>query len=127
MMNLPNLLYVYIAIVQPEEMIQILGTMFYTKLFIVSCLESLGYGLGFSAFFFYIHALATGPNKTSILAISSGFMGLGFFIPGGISGIIQSWLGFAGLFALSSVVGMAAIFLILLAPMPRMNAAAVQP
>lgn len=121
MMNLPNLLYVYLAIVQPEGMIQILGTEFYTKLLIVSCFESLGYGLGFAAFFFYIHALSTGPNKTSILAISSGLMGLGFFIPGGISGIIQSWLGFPGLFIVSTVVGMGAILLILPAPMPRMR------
>jgi MFS transporter, PAT family, beta-lactamase induction signal transducer AmpG len=121
MMNLPNLLYVYVAVVQPEGTFQILGTAFYSKLFIVSCFESLGYGLGFSAFFFYIHALATGPNKTSILAISSGLMGMGFFVPGGISGIIQTWLGFPGLFILSSVVGMGAIFLILLAPMPRME------
>lgn len=121
MMNLPNLLYVYVAFVQPEGMIQILGTQFYTKLFIVSCFESLGYGLGFAAFFFYIHAISTGRNKTSRLAISSGLMGLGFFVPGGISGIIQSWLGFPGLFIVSTVVGMGAILLILLVPMPRIR------
>lgn len=121
MMNLPNLLYVYLAIFQPEGAFLLLGTEFYTKLFIVSCFESLGYGLGFSAFFFYIHALSRGPNKTSILAISSGLMGMGFFVPGGISGIIQTWLGFPGLFIVSTVVGMGAIFLILLAPMPKMD------
>lgn len=121
LMNLPNAFYVYLAIVQPEATIQVLGTVFYKDLFYVSCLESLGYGLGFSAFFFYIHALSRGPNKTSILAISSGLMGLGFNIPGGVSGVIQSHIGFAGLFALSTVVGMLAVFLILLAPMPRMD------
>lgn len=121
MLNIPNLFYVYLAIVQPTETLQILGTEFYTDLFYVSILESLGYGLGFSAFFFYIHALSRGPNKTSILAISSGLMGLGFNIPGSVSGVIQTWIGFSGLFALSTVVGLLSIFLILLAPMPKMD------
>lgn len=121
MLNIPNLFYVYLAVVQPTGTIQILGTQFYSDLFYVSILESLGYGLGFSAFFFYIHALSRGPNKTSILAISSGLMGLGFNIPGSVSGVIQTWIGFSGLFALSTVVGLLSIFLILLAPMPKME------
>jgi PAT family beta-lactamase induction signal transducer AmpG len=121
MLNIPNVFYIYLAVVQPVETFSILGTTFYTDLFYISCLESLGYGLGFSAFFFYIHALSRGPNKTSILAISSGLMGLGFNIPGSVSGIIQSWTGFSGLFAISSVVGLLSIFLIILAPMPKME------
>lgn len=121
MLNLPNCLYIYMAVFQPEGQFTIIGTEFYTKLFIVSCFESLGYGLGFAAFFFYIHALSRGKNKTSILAISSGLMGLGFFIPGGMSGIIQTWLGFPGLFTLSAVVGMLSVLVIFLVPMPRIS------
>jgi MFS transporter, PAT family, beta-lactamase induction signal transducer AmpG len=121
LLNIPNAFYVYLAVAQPVGTFELLGSTFYTQLFLVSCLESLGYGLGFSAFFFYIHALATGPNKTSILAISSGLMGLGFYIPGAVSGVIQTWMGFPGLFLVSSVVGLSSIFLILLVPMPRMR------
>jgi hypothetical protein len=48
-------------------------------------------------------------------------MGLGFYIPGAVSGVIQTWTGFPGLFLVSSVVGLTSVFLILLVPMPRMR------
>lgn len=121
MLNLPNLGYVYLAVAQPMASFNFLGDTFPTHLFLISCGESLGYGLGFSAFFFYLHAIATGPNKTSMLAISSGFMGVGFALPGALAGFLQQGYGFAVVFASATAIGLLAMVFIKLVRIPDLD------
>jgi PAT family beta-lactamase induction signal transducer AmpG len=121
LMCLPNFAYVYLAVALPMEQFSLLGRDFYTGVFITSLIESLGYGIGFSGFFYYIHAIADGKHKTSMLAISSGIMGLGFYLPGALSGVIQSHTGYPTLFMISAVVGLGTIIILPFLPMPSFS------
>lgn len=118
LLNLPNFGYVYLACTRPEAIFTVFGIAFNRGLFLVSSIESLTYGIGFSGFFYYIHAIAQGRHRTSMLAISSGLMGLGFYLTGGISGILQHWLGYPSLFFISSVVGLLTLVIIPFLPIP---------
>ena len=84
-MNLPNLVYVYLAFVQPEN--------FWV---ISSCvaIEQLGYGFGFTAFMLYLIYVAQGPYQTAHYAICTGFMALGMMLPGMIAGWLQELMGY---------------------------------
>jgi len=83
--NLPHLLYVYLAYAQP------------TNIWIISaCVagEQLGYGFGFTAYIMYMIFISEGEYKTSHYAIATGFMALSMMIPGLFSGMIQEILGY---------------------------------
>jgi len=83
--NLPHLLYVYLAYTQP------------TNIWIISsCVagEQLGYGFGFTAYVMYMIFIAEGEYKTSHYAIATGFMALSMMLPGLFSGMIQEVLGY---------------------------------
>lgn len=121
LLNLPNLGYVWLALEQPTASFTLLGDAFPTWLFVISCGESLGYGLGFSAFFFYLHAIAQGPNKTSMLAISSGIMGIGFTFPGALAGWLEQFFGFPAVFTIATVIGLLALVLIRFVPIPKLD------
>lgn len=84
-MNVPNLVYVYLAFVQPEN--------FWV---ISSCvaIEQLGYGFGFTAFMLYLIYVAQGPYQTAHYAICTGFMALGMMLPGMIAGWLQEIMGY---------------------------------
>ena len=84
-MNVPNLVYVYLAFVQPEN--------FWV---ISSCvaIEQLGYGFGFTAFMLYLIYVAQGPYQTAHYAICTGFMALGMMLPGMIAGWLQELMGY---------------------------------
>ena len=84
-MNIPNLVYVYLAFVQPEN--------FWV---ISSCvaIEQLGYGFGFTAFMLYLIYVAQGPYQTAHYAICTGFMALGMMLPGMIAGWLQEMMGY---------------------------------
>ena len=60
--------------------------------------EQFGYGLGFTAFMFYLIYIAEGESKTSHYAIATGFMALGMMLPGMASGFIQEYLGYGNFF-----------------------------
>ncbi|MBR2618647.1 MAG: AmpG family muropeptide MFS transporter [Paludibacteraceae bacterium] len=84
-MNVPNLVYVYLAFVQPQN--------FWV---ISSCvaIEQLGYGFGFTAFMLYLIYVAQGPYQTAHYAICTGFMALGMMLPGMIAGWLQEMMGY---------------------------------
>lgn len=89
-MNLPNLVYVYLAMAQPEN-IYIIG----------SCiaLEQFGYGFGFTGFMLYLILVAQGEYKTAHYALCTGFMALGMMLPGMGAGWIQEHIGYTMFFA----------------------------
>jgi PAT family beta-lactamase induction signal transducer AmpG len=72
-MNLPNILYIYMAWAQPQSRVLIGG---------IIGIEQFGYGFGFAAFMVYLLYVARGPHATAHYAICSGLMALGFAIGG---------------------------------------------
>lgn len=79
-MNIPNLVYVYLALAQPEN-IYIIG----------SCIaiEQFGYGFGFTGFMLYLILVSQGEYKTAHYALCTGFMALGMMLPGMAAGWIE--------------------------------------
>ena len=105
MLNAPDLVYIYMAVVQPEAWLVYV---------LVSC-EQFGYGLGFTAFSVYLMYISRAPYKTSHFAISTGLMALGMMAPGMLSGYLQQWLGYSAFFTVVlalTVPGMLMIFFI---------------
>jgi len=87
--NIPDLLYVYMAHTQLQSIPMIVGAV---------ALEQLGYGFGFTAYMLYLIYVADGPHKTAHYAIGTGFMALGMMLPGMAAGIIEEWLGYTNFF-----------------------------
>ncbi len=88
-MNLPNLVYVYLSFVTPENLWLISAAV---------AIEQFGYGFGFTAYMLYMIYFAEGKNKTAHYAISTGFMALGMMLPGMISGWLQEIIGYQNFF-----------------------------
>lgn len=83
--NLPNVVYIFLAFLQPQNFILIVSFVF---------IEQFGYGFGFTAFMLYLIYVSEGDHKTSHFAIATGLMALGMMIPGMISGWIQEMIGY---------------------------------
>lgn len=87
--NLPNVVYVYLAYTQTSNFLLIN---------ISVAIEQFGYGFGFTAFMLYLIYISEGDFKTAHYAIATGFMALGMMLPGMISGWIQELLGYQNFF-----------------------------
>ena len=109
-MNVPNLVYVYLAFVQPEN--------FWV---ISSCvaIEQLGYGFGFTAFMLYLIYVAQGPYQTAHYAICTGFMALGMMLPGMIAGWLQELMGYDWFFVWVCLCTIPGIVLAGFLPIPK--------
>lgn len=88
-MHLPNLAFVFLAFVQPEQL-AIIGA--------ALAIEQFGYGFGFTAFLMIMMMIADGPKKTSHYALCTGFMAAGMMIPGAFSGDLSQYLGYSHFF-----------------------------
>lgn len=88
-MNLPNLVYLYLAFARPEN-----------PYWISTCvtLEQLGYGFGFTSLTYFMMLFSAGKQQTAHYAICTGFMALGMMLPGMISGWIQEITGYQTFF-----------------------------
>ena len=84
-MKLPDVVYVYLAYVQPES-VALIATLV--------GIEQFGYGFGFTAYMLYMITVAEGEHKTAHYAICTGFMALGMMIPGMFSGWLQETIGY---------------------------------
>ena len=87
--NLPDLLYIWLAAATPDNLILIS---------ICVAIEQLGYGFGFTAYMLYLIYIAEGEHKTAHYAIGTGFMALGMMIPGMPAGWIQEHIGYTSFF-----------------------------
>jgi len=87
--NLPDLVYVYLAATQTSNFILIN---------ICVAVEQFGYGFGFTAFMIYLIYISEGEYKTAHYAIATGLMALGMMLPGMISGWIQEQVGYLNFF-----------------------------
>ena len=87
--NLPDLVYVYLAFAQPGNIFIINGMI---------AIEQFGYGFGFTAFMMVLIYISEGRYKTAHYAIATGIMALGMMLPGMMSGIIQESIGYQNFF-----------------------------
>ena len=87
--NLPDFLYVYLAVAQPQDI-----------WLITSCVavEQIGYGFGFTAYTLFLIRIATGRHPAAHYAIGTAFMALGMMLPGMPAGWIQELLGYTWFF-----------------------------
>jgi len=81
-MNLPNVLYLWMAWAQPQSRALIGGIIF---------LEQFGYGYGFAAFMVYLLYVARGEHPTAHYAICTTFMALGLSLAAFTAGVVF-WL-----------------------------------
>jgi PAT family beta-lactamase induction signal transducer AmpG len=88
-MNLPNLVYVYLAHALPESIWLVSSAI---------AVEQFGYGFGFTAYVMFMIYFSEGKSQTAHYAISTGFMAMGMMFPGMISGWIQEMTGYGNFF-----------------------------
>ena len=92
-MHLPNLAFVYLAFVLPDDVVLIAAAI---------AIEQFGYGFGFAAYLLFMIMVADGdgnnPHQTAHYAICTGFMALGMMLPGMFSGWLQAQLGYQWFF-----------------------------
>lgn len=84
-MNVPDLIYVFFAMFQPDNIWQIAGGV---------VLEQFGYGFGYTAFTLYLIYFSQGEYKTGHYALCTGLMAMGMMLAGLVSGYAQEWLGY---------------------------------
>jgi len=89
-MNLPNAVFWYLSVAQPESLgVIALGL----------GVEMFGYGFGFvGVILFIMQVVASGQYQTAHYALGTGFMQLGFVLFKMISGDIQAALGYQAFF-----------------------------
>ncbi len=124
-LNLPNLVYVYMAyhndlahhylysIISLETGKQIL-TISLGKflIYLLVAIEQFGYGLGTTAFMFYLIQITGEKYKTTHFAISTSIMAMGLMIPGMISGKLQVMMGYPSFFILVCIATIPGMLLI---------------
>lgn len=90
-MNIPNLVYVALAIWQPASDSATIYAAIIT--------EQLGYGFGFTAYMlFLLQYVGNSKYKTAEYALGTALMALGMMLPGMISGFIQEAIGYEWFF-----------------------------
>lgn len=87
--NLPDLLYVYLAAELPQNIWLITGCV---------VVEQLGYGFGFTAYTLFLIHIATGKHPAAHYAIGTAFMALGMMLPGMPAGWLQEQMGYTMFF-----------------------------
>ncbi|MDT7857053.1 hypothetical protein RQM47_10410 [Rubrivirga sp. S365] len=87
--NLPNAVYLALAVVRPESLWVVSGAV---------AVEQFGYGFGFAAFLLVLIWISEGEHKTAHYAIGTGLMALGMMLPGLISGWLEDLVGYQSFF-----------------------------
>ncbi len=85
LLNLPDLVYVYMAYH---------NTLPLKYVYILVSFEQFGYGIGTTAFMYYLIQLTGEKYKTTHFAISTSIMAMGLMIPGMFSGKLQMAVGY---------------------------------
>ncbi len=114
-MNLPNLLYVWLAWAQPSNLVLVSAAV---------AIEQFGYGFGFAAYLVFMLMVAGGPDganphKTAHYALCTGFMALGMMLPGLWSGWLQEQLGYLNFFVWCCVATIPAFVIAAWVKLPR--------
>lgn len=88
-LNAPDLVYVYMSFNTQLPISFVYGLV---------AVEQFGYGIGTTAFMFYMIQLTGEKYKTAHFAISTGIMALGMMLPGFLSGKLQAIAGYPKFF-----------------------------
>lgn len=129
-MNIPTVLFVYMAAAKPLYLMSIdfswlfgAGSILKFHPIIQLCIivEQLGYGLGFTAYMVYLLYISKGKFKTSHYAISTGIMAFGMMLPGFISGAIQEQVGYFWFFSISVMMTIPGMITLLFLPLDFNN------
>ncbi|MGL4514680.1 MAG: MFS transporter [Lacipirellulaceae bacterium] len=118
--NLPHLLYVWLAYARPDATPAIEGTARLLNLLTIGAVvgfEQFMYGFGFAGYMLYMLRLARGEHQTAHYALCTGFMALGMMIPGRYAGRIQESLGYEHFFLMVFALAIPSVLVTLLAPM----------
>lgn len=83
--SLPDLVYVYLAYIQPSSL-WIINTCVF--------IEQLGYGFGFTAYMLFLVYFSRGEKSTSVFALCTAFQALGMMLPGMVAGWLADTMGF---------------------------------
>jgi len=89
MLNVPDLLYVWMSVAQPDSR-WLIGSLI--------GIEQFGYGLGFTAYMVFMLKASQGPHSTAHYAFLTALMALGMNIPSMLSGWLQESLGYTTFF-----------------------------
>lgn len=89
LLNVPDLLYVWMSVAQPTSR-WLIGSLV--------GIEQLGYGLGFTAYMVFMLQSAQGKYSTSHYAFLTALMSLGMNIPSMLSGWLQQSMGYTSFF-----------------------------
>lgn len=102
-LNAPDLVYVYMAynLDLPRNFV-----------YILVALEQFGYGLGTTAFMYYMIQMTDEKNKTVHFAISTGIMAFAMMLPGMLSGKIQVASGYPHFFIIVCILTLPGMLLI---------------
>ena len=87
--SIPDLVYVYLAYVQPTNPAVINSCVF---------IEQLGYGFGFTAYMLFLVYFSRGEKSTSVFAFCTAFQALGMMLPGMAAGWLADTMGFRHFF-----------------------------
>jgi len=103
-MNVPNLVFYYLSVAQPDAVGTITAAL---------AAEMFGYGFGFVGIILFImQVIASGPYQTAHYALGTGFMQLGFVLSKMVSGDIQQALGYRHFFLWVLLAALPALLLV---------------
>ncbi len=92
LLNVPDLLYVWMSVAQPSSR-WLIG--------LLVGIEQFGYGLGFTAYTYYLLRASQGRYATAHYAILTALMALGMNLPSMLSGVMQEHLGYTAFFCVA--------------------------
>ena len=88
--TLPDIVYVYLSLVQSQSLPLIATSVF---------IEQVGYGLGFTAYTLYLVSFSHGERSTSVFSFCTAFQYLGgVMLPGMVSGWMSDQMGYQQFF-----------------------------
>jgi MFS transporter, PAT family, beta-lactamase induction signal transducer AmpG len=102
-LNLPMLAYWYLSVALPTNPVLVTTAM---------CVEMFGYGFGFvGVILLMMQEIAPGKYQTAHYAFANSLMNLGVILPGAVSGLIQTRLGYRHFFVWVLISAMPAVIL----------------
>jgi PAT family beta-lactamase induction signal transducer AmpG len=103
LLNAPDLFYVYMSYNTDLPLSFVYGLV---------AMEQFGFGLGTTAFMFFLIQLTGEKYKTAHFAISTGIKALGMMLPGFVSGKLQAMVGYPKFFIIVCLVTIPGMLLI---------------
>ncbi len=130
-MLVPHFAYIYLESVHPTSVVLVhIGKVAFPVNFTVQlciCLESFGYGIGYSGSTYLQFLVCRGRYRASLYAFTNALVSVGWLLPLTLSGWLQSHLGYRGLFILSIVTALPGIACIYWLPLKILEKPVIEP